>query len=109
VVQEPADGYWSNVWLKKPFCAAYWGGRPTEDWMFSTAYKAGAPWNDSQWDDPEFQELLKKGRSELDSEKRREIYYRMQEILRNAPDSRGASSFRLSCRQALQTRPDAPI
>ncbi len=83
VVQEPADGYWSNVWLKKPFCAAYWGGRPTEDWMFSTAYKAGAPWNDSQWDDPEFQELLKKGRSELDSEKRRAIYYRMQEILRD--------------------------
>ncbi len=83
VVQEPADGYWSNVWLKKPFCAAYWSGRATEDWMFSTAYEAGAPWNDSQWDDPEFQDLLIKGRSELDSEKRREIYHRMQQILRD--------------------------
>ncbi|MDJ0822674.1 MAG: ABC transporter substrate-binding protein, partial [Paracoccaceae bacterium] len=29
VVQEPADGYWSNVWLKKPFCACYWSGRAT--------------------------------------------------------------------------------
>jgi peptide/nickel transport system substrate-binding protein len=38
VVREPNDGYWSNVWLKKPWCAVYWGGRPTEDWMFSTAY-----------------------------------------------------------------------
>ena len=23
------DGYWDNVWLKVPFCAVYWGGRPT--------------------------------------------------------------------------------
>ena len=37
VIQEPADGYWSNVWLKKPWCACYWSGRATEDWMFSTA------------------------------------------------------------------------
>ena len=35
VVREPEDGYWSNVWLVKPWCASYWGGRPTEDWMFS--------------------------------------------------------------------------
>ena len=41
VVREPNDGYWSNVWLKKPFCAVFWGGRPTEDMMFSTAYAAG--------------------------------------------------------------------
>ena len=28
IVREPNDGYWSNVWNKKPFCACYWGGRP---------------------------------------------------------------------------------
>jgi peptide/nickel transport system substrate-binding protein len=82
VVQEPADGYWSNVWLKKPFCACYWSGRATEDWMFSTAYEAGVPWNDSQWDHPRFQELLYSARAELDSNKRREQYTEMQEILR---------------------------
>jgi len=81
VVQEPADGYWSNVWLKKPFSAVYWSGRPTEDWMFSTAYEAGVPWNDSQWDDAKFQELLYSGRAELDQDKRRGIYREMQEIL----------------------------
>ncbi|WP_372884428.1 ABC transporter substrate-binding protein [Shimia sp.] len=82
VVQEPADGYWSNVWLKKPWCACYWSGRATEDWMFSTAYEAGVPWNDSQWDHPRFQELLLTARAELDSTKRREQYREMQEILR---------------------------
>ncbi len=76
VVQEPADGYWSNVWLKKPFCASYFSGRATEDWMFATAYEAGVPWNDTQWDEPRFQELLLSARAELDSNKRREMYFR---------------------------------
>ena len=40
VNQEPADGYWSDVWLKKPFCVVSWAGRPTPDVMFSLAYKA---------------------------------------------------------------------
>ena len=35
VVREPNDGYWDNVWLKKPLCASYWSGRPTVDWMFT--------------------------------------------------------------------------
>jgi len=86
VVQEPADGYWSNVWLKKNFSAVYWSGRATEDWMFSTAYEAGVPWNDSQWgneDSSRFQELLLMARAELDSAKRKEQYYEMQEILRD--------------------------
>ncbi|MBI1417182.1 MAG: peptide ABC transporter substrate-binding protein [Limimaricola sp.] len=83
VVQEPADGYWSNVWLKKPFCESYFSGRATEDWMFSTAYEAGVPWNDSQWDDARFQELLVKARAELDSDTRRAQYYEMQQILRD--------------------------
>ncbi|MBS0123752.1 ABC transporter substrate-binding protein [Thetidibacter halocola] len=86
VVQEPADGYWSNVWLKKPFCASYFSGRATEDWMFATAYEAGVPWNDSQWDSEDsarFQELLLTARAELDSNKRREQYHEMQQILRD--------------------------
>jgi len=86
VVQEPADGYWSNVWLKKNFSAVYWSGRATEDWMFSTAYEAGVPWNDSQWgveDSARFQELLLTARAELDSDKRKMQYFEMQEILRD--------------------------
>ncbi|RMH41397.1 MAG: ABC transporter substrate-binding protein [Alphaproteobacteria bacterium] len=81
VVQEPADGYWSNVWLKKPWCACYWSGRATEDWMFSTAYEDGVPWNDTHWHNDRFQELLKMGRVELDQNRRREIYVEMQRII----------------------------
>jgi peptide/nickel transport system substrate-binding protein len=86
VIQEPADGYWSNVWLKKPFSAVYWSGRATEDWMFSTSYESGVPWNDSQWDEKDsarFQELLVSARAELDSDTRRTQYHEMQQILRD--------------------------
>lgn len=83
VVREPNDGYWSNVWMKKPFCASYWGGRPTEDWMFSTAYAAGAAWNESFWDNARFNELLLAARAELDAGKRRGMYAEMQELCRD--------------------------
>lgn len=78
VNQEPADGYWSNVWLVKGWCASYWSGRATEDWMFSTAYESGVPWNDTHWENARFQELLISARAELDSVKRRDQYTEMQ-------------------------------
>jgi peptide/nickel transport system substrate-binding protein len=83
VVREPNDGYWSNVWMNKPWCAVYWGGRPTEDWMFSTAYAAGASWNDTFWDNERFNELLVAARAELDEAKRRDMYVEMQSIVRD--------------------------
>jgi len=83
VIREPNDGYWSNVWMKKPWCAVYWGGRPTEDWMFSTAYDAGAPWNDTFWKNDRFNKLLIEARAELDDAKRRAMYVEMQSIVRD--------------------------
>ena len=83
IVREPNDGYWSNVWLKKPWCACYWGGRPTEDWMFSTAYQSGVAWNDTYWANERFDGLLLEARSELDEAKRRDMYVEMQQICRD--------------------------
>jgi peptide/nickel transport system substrate-binding protein len=64
--------------MKKPFCASYWGGRPVEDQMFTTAYVSGAEWNDSFWSNESFDELLVAARSELDEAKRRQMYQEMQ-------------------------------
>ena len=83
VHQEPKDGYWSAIWMQKGWCASYWGGRPTEDWMFSVAYAAGANWNESFFEHTYFNELLVAARAELDSDKRREMYGRMQGIVRD--------------------------
>ena len=75
------DGYWSNIWNAKPWCACYWGGRPVPDLMFSTAYQSGVPWNDTAWSNERFDELLIKARSELDEGLRTEMYNEMQVIL----------------------------
>ena len=83
VIREPNDGYWANVWTVKPWCACYWGGRPTEDWMFSQAYAAGADWNDTNWEHERFNELLLQARAELNEAKRREMYVEMQQIVRD--------------------------
>lgn len=83
VVREPNDGYWSDVWMKKPFCMCYWGGRPTEDQMFTTAYAEGVPWNDTNWSHERFNNLLTEARALLDEERRAEIYAEMQQIVRD--------------------------
>jgi len=81
VVREPNDGYWSNVWMQKPFSACYWSGRPTEDWIFSQIYYSKADWNDTHWKNADFDRLLVTARSETDEAKRREMYVEMQRIV----------------------------
>ena len=83
VVREASDGYWSNVWMKKPWCMSFWSGRPTADWMFTTAYAAEAKWNDTFWKNPRFNELLKSARAELNDTKRGEMYAEMQTLLQD--------------------------
>ena len=83
VVREPNDGYWSNVWMKKGFVGTYWGGRPTEDWMFATAYSEGAAWNESFWSNERFNELLVTARAELNDDLRRDMYFEMQDLVAN--------------------------
>jgi peptide/nickel transport system substrate-binding protein len=82
-VREPNDGYWSNVWLVKPFVLVKWGARPTPDTMFTLAYKAGAEWNESHWDNKRFNELLLLAKKELNQEKRAEMYREMCELAKD--------------------------
>ena len=82
IKREPNDGYWSEVWNVQPFSASYWGGRPVQDQMYSTAYLSSADWNDTRWKRPEFDAMLLAARGELDEAKRKEIYSQMGRMLR---------------------------
>ena len=83
IKREPDDGYWSDVWNVQPFCASYWGGRPVQDQMYSTAYLSTAEWNDTKFNDPKFDGLLMAARAELDPVKRKAMYSEMANILRD--------------------------
>ncbi|PWV98872.1 peptide/nickel transport system substrate-binding protein [Hoeflea marina] len=83
VKREPGDGYWSNVWNVQPFSTSYWGGRPTQDQMYSTAYLSTADWNDTRFLRPDFDKILLEARSELDETKRKEMYRTMAMMVRD--------------------------
>ncbi len=83
VVREPNDGYYSDVWMKKPWCMVQWGARPTPDVIYSLAYKDDAAWNESHWQNKRFNELLRMAKAELDDKKRAEMYREMAILLRD--------------------------
>ena len=83
IKREPNDGYWSEVWNVQPFCTSYWGGRPTQDQMFSTAYLSTADWNDTRFNNEQFDQLLVAARGELDGAKRTQMYADMGTMLRD--------------------------
>lgn len=57
-----------------PWHRALWSGRPTEDWMFALGYQ-------TDWQDAQFQSLLKAARSEFDSDLRGAMYSQMQALM----------------------------
>lgn len=79
----PNDGYWTNVWMKAPWCFSYMQGRVTADWVMNSYYISASQWNDSYWKNEKFDALLKEARSEQDETKRRSMYYELQEIIHN--------------------------
>ena len=81
IVREANDGYWENVWLKKPFNGCDWFGRATCDWLYSTVYATGAPWNNTHWSNARFDELVAMAAAETDAAVRRKLYAETQQII----------------------------
>lgn len=77
----PNDGYWSEVWRTADFCGAVWFGRPVEDEVLTVAYAAGGAWNDTNWENERFGQLLREARSELDEATRAALYAEMQRLI----------------------------
>lgn len=81
IIREADDGYWDNVWLKKPFNGCDWFGRATLDWLFSTSYTSEAPWNNTHWSNERFDKLHAHARVEMDESKRQAQYAEMQQLI----------------------------
>jgi peptide/nickel transport system substrate-binding protein len=81
VKREPADGYWTNVYQKAPFCASYSDGRTTVEGALAKAYRSTSSTNDTNWRRPDFDELANRARAETDQARRRELYGACQRMI----------------------------
>ena len=80
IVLAPTDGYWSDVWRKKTVAMTRWNQRPA-DQILHEAYLGGAPWNESYWNNADFDATLASARRELDFNKRKSLYVAAQKQL----------------------------
>jgi peptide/nickel transport system substrate-binding protein len=80
ITQVPTDGYWNNVWMKRPATMTRWNDRPA-DGILNEVYRSGVRWNESGFKDAKFDATLDAARSELDFERRRAKYVEAQEQL----------------------------
>jgi len=78
----PQAQYW-DVWTKAPLSLTSWTHRPLGTMVLSLAYRAGVPWNESSYNNPEFDKALTEAESILDVEKRREKMKVVEKILQD--------------------------
>jgi peptide/nickel transport system substrate-binding protein len=79
--QVPADGYWSNYWMKVPMGYGNINARPTADILFTLFFQSAAAWNESAWKNEKFDQLLVAARAETDEAKRKQMYTDMQVLI----------------------------
>ncbi len=77
----PANGYWSNYWLKAPFTYGNINPRPSANILLTLFFNGSAPWNESHWKNPTFDKLLVESRSQTDLAKRKALYCEMQRLI----------------------------
>lgn len=87
VQREPADGYWSSVWMKRPFHMSNWMPRPTADLRFSLVHLSDAKWNESHNGSPELDALIVKARGMVDGPERAQVYCDIQANVHNTGGS----------------------
>lgn len=83
VKQEPADGYWSNIWRKESWCVSWFGGRATDGTALAEIYSRGSFSNASYWYNEKFDRLLSEVLGTIDTAKRRELFREMELIIRD--------------------------
>ena len=64
-----------------PFGFTSWTHRPLGVMVLGLAYRAGVPWNESSYDNPEFDALLTKAEGILDVDARREVMREIETIM----------------------------
>lgn len=81
MTREPDDGYFDNVWSKKPFTADWWTKQTSADAQFSQGFGTNAPYNATHFKKERFEKLLLEARGTLDEAKRKPMYQELQTMI----------------------------
>lgn len=84
VKRVPAEGYWSNYWAKRPVTFGNINPRPTANILFTELFTSNAPWNESHWKNPKFDQLVAASRKEVNEDKRMQMYADMQRLIHDS-------------------------
>ena len=76
----PASKYW-ETWQTAPFGFTAWTHRPLGTMVLSLAYRSGVPWNETAYDNPEFEKALDAAEALVDAEERKLAMKKVEEIL----------------------------
>lgn len=76
----PGSTFW-NDWLKYPFSATEWNMRPLGVQVLVLAYKSGVAWNETAFNNAEFDDLLGKALSVADAAERSKLMERIEQIM----------------------------
>ncbi len=78
----PASKYW-EVWLTTPFGATSWTHRPLGTMVLSLAYRGGVAWNETHYNNPEWEKHLDAAEATFDVEERRALMEPVEKILQD--------------------------
>ncbi len=78
----PAAQYW-DIWTTTPFGLTAWTHRPLGVMVLNLAYRKGQSWNESNYDNPEFEKALDEANGLLDADERRKKMESVQTILQD--------------------------
>ena len=78
----PGSTFW-NDWAKYPFSSTNWNHRPLGTQVLGLAYRSGEAWNESGFENAEFDALLAEANSIADADKRRVVMAKLQAIMVN--------------------------
>ncbi|WP_136068805.1 ABC transporter substrate-binding protein [Modicisalibacter radicis] len=73
--------YLEQVWKKGQFYVGFYNMQPTVDSVFSLLYTSEAPWNETHWNNAEFDRLVAEASQTADEAKRSELYARAQQLM----------------------------
>ena len=77
----PHATYLDQVWKKGSFYVGFYNMQPTPDGIFKLLYTSDAAWNETRWNNKDFDALIAAARITDDKDKRTELYTKAQALM----------------------------